>query len=347
MQPLSVYAVEVIAALEGMADACAPMAAVQAPSASLVLVCLTAALAIVAAFLLGLRSRRAHKEPLRNVDAALLEQSHRAGMAEVASGVMHNAGNVLNNVTVATTLIREKLHKSEITDLNRVLDIVEQQQHRLPEFLANDPRGRQLPQYLLEAGRVLKTERFELLARVETLCKSVEHVADIIRVQKQHAKANGVQQQVFILDVVRDALEMSNMQLERHVISVETHDVAPDLCASLDRQRLLQILVNLISNAVQAIVRSGTDAGQIRIAAFRRDDQLHLMLTDNGAGIASENLPRIFHHAFTTRDEGQGLGLHDSALAAVAMGGELSAASDGPGKGATFLLTAPVGNCVN
>jgi len=304
--------------------------------------CVVMSVCTLGAYLLGRSTRWKLNEQSRQVHAELLEQSHRAGMSEVASGVIHNIGNVLNNVTVAATLIREKLHKSEITDLNRVLDLLENQQHRLPEFLNEDPRGKQLPRYLLEAGRVLQTERFELLSRVETLCKSVDHIAGILRIQKQHVKAEGVRQRVLIREVVSDALDISRVLLERHSVAIETYGPGAEIYASLDRHRLLQILVNLISNAVQAITRAGVADGKIVINVATVDDQLHLELSDNGDGISADVLPRIFHHAFTTRDEGQGLGLHDSALAAAGMGGELSAQSDGPGCGAKFLLKAPL-----
>jgi signal transduction histidine kinase len=59
-------------------------------------------------------------------------------------------------------------------------------------------------------------------------------------------------------------------------------------------------------------------------------------------GIASENLTRVFHHGFTTKRGGHGFGLHSSANAAVEMGGRLSARSDGPGLGATFVLELPL-----
>jgi signal transduction histidine kinase len=67
-----------------------------------------------------------------------------------------------------------------------------------------------------------------------------------------------------------------------------------------------------------------------------------MTVSDNGVGIASENLTRIFNHGFTTRKDGHGFGLHSGALAAREMGGALWAQSDGPGKGATFTLELPL-----
>ena len=64
-------------------------------------------------------------------------------------------------------------------------------------------------------------------------------------------------------------------------------------------------------------------------------------MIDNGAGIAPENLTKIFTYGFTTKKEGHGFGLHSAANAAKEMGGSLTASSAGPGQGATFTLELP------
>jgi signal transduction histidine kinase len=72
------------------------------------------------------------------------------------------------------------------------------------------------------------------------------------------------------------------------------------------------------------------------------DSRINIVVTDNGVGIPSENLNRIFNHGFTTRQQGHGFGLHSGALAAREMGGKLTARSDGSGAGATFTLELPL-----
>jgi C4-dicarboxylate-specific signal transduction histidine kinase len=67
-----------------------------------------------------------------------------------------------------------------------------------------------------------------------------------------------------------------------------------------------------------------------------------LSVRDNGSGIRSENLTKIFHHGFTTKATGHGFGLHSAANAAKAMKGSLSVQSEGPDRGATFTLELPV-----
>jgi two-component system, NtrC family, sensor kinase len=111
----------------------------------------------------------------------------------------------------------------------------------------------------------------------------------------------------------------------------------------LDRARVLQILVNLISNASHALENAPGDAHQITLTVNAvAGSNLRVSVRDEGEGIPAQNLTRIFAHGFTTRKSGHGFGLHSCALAARQMGGTLTAHSDGPGRGATFTLELPI-----
>jgi signal transduction histidine kinase len=88
-----------------------------------------------------------------------------------------------------------------------------------------------------------------------------------------------------------------------------------------------------MSNAIIKTLTLSTATGQA--------GEVRLSIRDTGCGIAPENITRIFSHGFTTKDGGHGLGLHSSVLAAKEMNGALTAHSDGPGLGATFVLELP------
>jgi signal transduction histidine kinase len=111
----------------------------------------------------------------------------------------------------------------------------------------------------------------------------------------------------------------------------------------VDRHKVLQILVNLLTNAKYACDESNRPEKRINVW-IRKDssDHVRIGVCDNGVGIAAENLNRVFEHGFTTRKTGHGFGLHSCALAARELGGSLTAQSDGPGKGATFILEIPL-----
>ena len=96
---------------------------------------------------------------------------------------------------------------------------------------------------------------------------------------------------------------------------------------------------NQAERAEPLLARRGID-GDVVVAQAAHSVQVSV--TDNGIGIAGENLTRIFSHGFTTKRDGHGFGLHSGALAAREMGGSLTAHSDGPGKGASFTLELPI-----
>jgi len=128
---------------------------------------------------------------------------------------------------------------------------------------------------------------------------------------------------------------------ERHGVTLrrEFSDVPP---ITVDRQKVLQILVNLIRNAKYACDDSGHSDKLITLRIESGVPGVRISVIDNGIGIPSENMGRIFNHGFTTRESGHGFGLHSAALAAQELGGSLRAESDGPGRGAMFVLDLPL-----
>jgi signal transduction histidine kinase len=110
-----------------------------------------------------------------------------------------------------------------------------------------------------------------------------------------------------------------------------------------NRQKRLQILINLLRNARLALRDSRADDRRLPVRTGRTGaTRLSIAVMDNGVGIPPEDLTHILAHGFTTKKDGHGLGLHGSALAAEEMWGSLTAHSDSPGRGETFILELPV-----
>jgi signal transduction histidine kinase len=143
-----------------------------------------------------------------------------------------------------------------------------------------------------------------------------------------------------INELVEDSIRMNTGAMDRHKIQI-VRELTPTPPVSLDKHKVLQILVNLIRNAKCACDESGRTDKQIVVRVSSTEEMVAVTISDNGVGIAAENLTRIFSHGFTTRAEGHGFGLHSGALAAKEMGGRLLASSEGPGKGAAFTLEIP------
>jgi signal transduction histidine kinase/uncharacterized membrane protein affecting hemolysin expression len=275
----------------------------------------------------------------------LMDSSRRIGMAEVAANVLHNVGNVLNSVNVSTGLIDDRLRNSRLGSLKRTAELLDDHRADLVGFLTADERGRHLPDYLCKLADHLSGEQTALIQEVESLVQSVEHIKQIVTMQQSYAKVGGILEKVDLRDMIRDALRLNQAALDRHGITVREEFDRDVPALSADKHQLLQVLVNLISNAKYAM--SASDR-QERILTLRLRvqscdaPQLVTEVIDNGKGIAADDLTRIFSHGYTTRTDGHGFGLHSAALAAHDMGGSLTAHSDGPGQGARFTLELPI-----
>ena len=286
-------------------------------------------------------AKRAEGE-LQAVHARLIEASREAGMAEVATGVLHNVGNVLNSVNVSATVICEKLNPVRLDNLQRTAQLLREKGHAVSDFLASDPKGRLIPGYLAELAQHLVIQRREALVELELLMKNIEHIKEIVSMQQNYARVTGFTEQIPPDSIVEDALRMTAGSVRRRGVEVIRKYEFADAVAG-ERHKVLQILVNLIRNAQDALHEGGPAEKKITVRIHRSGpDAAAITVMDNGLGIRPENLTRIFSHGFTTRKDGHGFGLHSAALAAHEMGGCVNAHSDGPGLGASFSLELPL-----
>jgi signal transduction histidine kinase len=286
--------------------------------------------------------RRRMESEVERSHQELLIASRQAGMAEVATSVLHNVGNVLNSVNVSAGVIGDKIRSSKLTNVARAADLFKAHSQDLAHFLQHDLKGRQLPQYLGRLADHLKTEHSAILNELESLRKNVEHIKGIVGMQQNYAKVFGSVESLKPTELVEDAIRLNSGALVRHDVRVirEYEPNLPEI--TVDKHKMLQILVNLICNAKKACDDSIFPERLLTVRINTQDEALSIVVIDNGIGIPKENLTRIFNHGFTTRKDGHGFGLHSGALAAKEMGGTLLAYSDGIGKGAKFTLSVPI-----
>jgi signal transduction histidine kinase len=301
------------------------------------------AVLIALAWVASLRAQvRAQTRIIERRQSELLEISHQVGMVEVATSVLHNVGNVLNSVNVSATLVSDQLKESKLTDVSRVAVMLREHSAEIGEFLTQDPRGRQIPAYLLGLGEHLVKEQAAQLDELNQLRQNIDHIKDIVSMQQSYARVSGLTEQIKVTELVEDALRLSEGALERHRIQVFRDFESPPHLMTIEKHKALQILVNLISNAKHACDESLATEKRLELRVLTTGGNVCISVGDNGVGIAPENLTRIFNLGFTTRKSGHGIGLHSSALAARDLGGALRAHSDGLGRGATFTLELPL-----
>ena len=283
--------------------------------------------------------KRAQLE-LEQTHHQLLDVSRQAAVAQFATGILHNVGNVLNSVGVASACLAQSLRKSNSARLGQVVSLLREHEGDLCAFFTNDPKGKLVPGYLSQLAEKLAGEQAAALQEIAQLQSNLEHIRAIVSVQQDSAKGSSVPQEVDVTDLVENALSMSLNAITRSGIQV-SKEFAEVPAVIIQKHEVLQILVNLIRNAVQACEGSTAEVKQLRILIDHFEDHFLVTFADNGTGISSDNLSRIFNLGFTTKKDGHGFGLHSAMVAAKGMGGSLGAQSDGLGKGATFTLKLP------
>jgi two-component system NtrC family sensor kinase len=291
---------------------------------------------------LEIQERKQTELKLEQTHRQLVDTSRRAGMAEVATGVLHNVGNVLNSVNISAALVYDRLHNSRIPSLAKAGAKMNEQGPRLKAFLFEDPKGRLVPDYLIKMAEHLAGEREALLQEMASLNKNITHIKDVVAMQQMHAGVAGVIESVQIVSLVEDALLLNTASFGRHRIEiVREFNTVPSV--AIDKHKVLQILVNLASNAKHALETSAKTDRRLTLGiSANGDNRVKITFRDNGVGIPPENLTRIFSHGFTTKSKGHGFGLHSAANAAREMGGSLVADSAGTGCGAIFTLELPM-----
>ena len=280
---------------------------------------------------------------LEKAQRELVDASRQAGMAEIATGVLHNVGNVLNSVNVSATLLATGLRDSKAATLGKVSALLKEHTADLGDFLTSDPRGRRIPELIASLAQNFAEERTRLLGEIESLQHNIDHIKDIVSMQQSFATMVGIVEPLSAAALLDDAVRMNSAALSRHDVKVvRDFQFAPPVYA--EKPKVLQILVNFIRNAKYAC-DDGPHLEKVmtlRIAPSSDGRTVLLSVGDNGVGIPPENLTRIFAHGFTTRAKGHGFGLHSSANAAKEMKGRITVQSDGPAQGATFTLELPV-----
>lgn len=275
--------------------------------------------------------------------AALVDSARQAGQSEIATGILHNVGNVLNSVNVSSGILAKQAAEIAADDLEALNKIIAEHADDLASFLTEDPRGKHFPPFLDALSSQISNSRATIADEVSALTQGIERIRSMVSSQQDYVRRNLVEEQVSVAAQIEKALELSQ--------KVEPFDRELEVCVDLaelpqvplDRHRLLEILVNLIQNARQAMEGSLEGPRVLTIQLQRASaERLSISVMDTGCGIDEEGLRRVFDHGYTTKPTGNGFGLHSAILAAGELGGALTVTSDGPGRGATFTLELPL-----
>jgi len=274
---------------------------------------------------------------LRETQKTLVELAHRAGMAEIATGVLHNVGNVLNSVKVSSQFLREKVEGSKVNGLEKVVELFKEHENDLNSFITLDEKGKMLPLYLIKVKEALKAEQDTYLDELYNLNTGITHIEEIVAVQQDYAGVSGVTEMISLSKMMDDVVKMYHDIFSTNKIEVckNYSKVAPIL---IEKGKLMQVFVNILKNAEESLIMKEENNKIIKINISEDKESQKIEIIDNGVGIKEEDLTRIFLYGYSTKKNSKGFGLHTSALTVAEFNGKIFANSDGEGKGAKFTV---------
>ncbi len=284
--------------------------------------------------------RKKAESELAAAQQELVEKAHQAGMADIATGTLHNVGNILNSVKTSAQIIGDIQGSSSISGFQKANNMLRENIDSIDEFLIKDPKGKKLMQYYLKLEDGFNVEHKRTMEHITRLMEKVNAIVDVIAAQQSYAGASGLTEDYDLSEVVEDALTMQSGSTTRHGVNI-LKDFQDTPQVPIQKTKLVHILINLIKNAKEAMVEIEKQRRKLTVSIDSSSDAIFIKVSDTGAGIALDNLEKIFSHGFTTKQNGHGFGLHSSANYIKEMGGRMWAESEGEGRGATFILRFP------
>lgn len=265
----------------------------------------------------------------------------KAGMTDVATNVLHDIGNILNSINTSVSMITEKIHASRISDITKLTQLLCQHRDDIQNYISNDPHGKHTLNYLQLLSKSWEQDKVGLLNETHALQSNIGHIKNIISLQQTSSYAIEACQEVAISELIEDSILLNKAACELSNIEI-VRDFQLNEIVVIDKIKLFQIIINLIKNSVDSLrEKQGRKKKLIITTQVNEESCFLIKITDNGIGIATDNLNKIFTYGFTTKKTGHGFGLHASINAAKEMKGSLSVESNGLGKGATFTLILP------
>jgi signal transduction histidine kinase len=287
--------------------------------------------------------RKKLEEKTTQLSNQLIIAARHAGMADIATSVLHNLGNVLNSVKVSANILSENINNADFNKLVKLVGMLNEHKNNINQYLIDDPKGKLIPEYLILLIESLVGNSKIAEDEVNSLVKEIEKIENIIAMQKLNSGSVEMTEEVLLSDAMDTAIELCGSTFEKNNIVLKK-EYTSHLSVMADKFKLLQILVNVLQNAKDALLSVNPELAHNKIITIKTQDDNNysdIIISDNGVGIPPDNITKIFSLGFSTKKDGHGFGLHTSALAAKELGGTLQAKSDGVGEGAVFTLTLP------
>lgn len=279
-------------------------------------------------------------ERLAEAQKELVTRSYRSGVTEAASGVLHNIGNAITPLNVRLSMLRQELSAAPTAEI--VQAVKELTDPATPTERAADLR------HFLELAAL---ETATLIRRTEeALNVASERLVDVEQIlgdQHRSSRSTRVMEPVDMAALIDSAAAGLAPRMQQAMRIEIAPEVAGLGAVHGTRAALLQVVTNLLVNAAESIISTGSELGRLEVTATLEERSgsafMHLAFVDNGEGIEEAQLARVFERGFSTKDrEGSGQGLHWSANTVRDLGGSLTIESAGAGRGCRVNLALPL-----
>ncbi len=262
---------------------------------------------------------------------------------EMAAGVLHDIGNAVVGIGSHLTKARRSLEENDLQTLDKLLKFFEMKREALDAALGSDKSAA-----LVKLVQGLKENQQEFQDRLSTNVKEqmgiTSHISDILNIQRQYVSnsESAKRDPVDLKTVLYDALSILMASIEKRGITLDAK--IPDDCPKMvgDRTKLIQVFINLIKNALDAIDENQASEHHLKIHLNCNEETVDVEITDSGIGFPTEDAEKFFKRGFSTKDQGSGIGLANSRSVIESHSGTLNISSPGPGKGATVLVSIPL-----
>jgi signal transduction histidine kinase len=290
---------------------------------------------------MDITNRKMHEKEMHLLNQQLIASARRAGMAEVATSVLHNIGNILNSIIISITFLKKYMHELDIENILTALEMIKNHENNLATFFTEDPKGKLLPQYFCAVKPVIEKDISSINDEINHLNDSILHIKDIVKMQNVLSGVSKLVEKLSLPDIIDEAINITGSSFKKYGIHLEkNYDDISHIFT--DKNKIMQIIVNLIQNAKDALIVTDIQDKKIIISIHENKEHINITVSDNGIGIDLNDQSKLFTFGFTTKPKGHGFGLHSSALLAKELGGALNVTSDGIGHGSNFILEIPL-----
>jgi two-component system, NtrC family, sensor kinase len=271
----------------------------------------------------------------------LTERSYMAGMAEMASGILHNVRNVLSPLIGEMDIMKRDIKNSSLNKIDKAWI----------EVLEGEPDGERkanLKKYIDISIRNLPAFENNLISHLTDLLEKSKQMEKFLSNLESFSKQRNLFEAFIFSDMIHESVKLVPKDKRKNILISVNMDIQKIGTIYLNRITLVQVIGNLLINACESFQGLSVTSPRVSISAYKYNDRgcekLHITVSDNGVGISRKDYEKIFKRGFSSKKKGStGIGLHWCSNVVNGMHGKIYVESDGPGRGSTFHIRIPCG----